>query len=133
LDRLPIDPTKQRLGLVLALFALLQITGGHWAIMQTSAWVGMLVNYSRTESFEVAAAKTFDGKHPCAVCTAVEQGKKHEEKQTPLIQSWLKKDLLFDSVSFRVDRTYSTFDYPELEVLLTQRPIEPVEPPPKLS
>ena len=93
----------------------------------------MLVSYSRTESFEVAAAKTFDGKHPCAVCTAVEQGKKHEEKQTPLIQSWLKKDLLFDSVSFRVDRTYSTFDYPELEVLLTQRPIEPVEPPPKLS
>jgi hypothetical protein len=60
--------------------ALVATIGGHWAILQTAAWVGMAVNYSNTESLCVALSKTFDGKHPCKLCKLVKEGKKSERK-----------------------------------------------------
>ena len=44
----------------------------------------MLVSYSQQDSFTVAVEKTFDGKHPCGLCKAVDQGKRSEQKQTLL-------------------------------------------------
>lgn len=48
--------------------------GMHWALLQSAAWVGMLVTYSRDASIAEAVAKTFDGKHPCRLCKLVEKG-----------------------------------------------------------
>ena len=63
--------------LVLALCVTL---GFHWALLQSVAWVGMIVNYSRQSSLRVAVCKTFDGQHPCALCKLVKAGKQDERK-----------------------------------------------------
>ena len=79
-------PKASKFILVLALCLTL---GLHWAVLQTAAWTGMMINYSRDASLQVALAKTFDGNHPCKVCTLVAEGKKAEkssELKTPAIK-----------------------------------------------
>lgn len=55
--------------------------GLHWMVLQSAAWVGMLVTYSQKATLQEALAKTFDGKHPCKICKVVQNGKKSEKKQ----------------------------------------------------
>ena len=55
--------------------------GGHWAVLQSVAWVGMAVSYSQNASFKEALQKTFDGQHPCKLCKVVEAGRKAEKHQ----------------------------------------------------
>jgi hypothetical protein len=66
-----------RLAIVVALACSI---GLHWGFLQAVAWVGMLVNYSQDAPFEEAVVKTFDGKHPCALCKQIAQGKRSEKK-----------------------------------------------------
>ncbi len=40
----------------------------------------MLRENLRTESFDVALKKTFDGEHPCALCKNIQTGKRSEKK-----------------------------------------------------
>jgi hypothetical protein len=61
--------------------ALIIAVGGHWAILQSVAWVGMAVTYSKDASLSVALKKTFDGQHPCQLCKAVAEGKQAEKKK----------------------------------------------------
>ena len=56
--------------------------GGHWAIVQGVAWVTMFARFSQSMSLTQAAEYTFDGKHPCALCCAVKEGKKAERKDS---------------------------------------------------
>ena len=60
--------------------ALIIAVGGHWAVLQSVAWVSMAVNYSQTDSIDVALEKTFSGKNPCKLCLAVKKGKQEEKK-----------------------------------------------------
>lgn len=60
--------------------SLILTMGGHWAALQTVAWVGMAVEFSETEDLATALSKTFDGKHPCRVCQFVREGKAAEKK-----------------------------------------------------
>jgi hypothetical protein len=63
------------------LVAMLTLTlGFHWTFLQSVAWVGMVVNYSRDSSLKAAFTKTFDGQHPCCLCKLVQEGKKSEKK-----------------------------------------------------
>ena len=71
-----------RLGLVFCMIAGFQLLGGHWAILQTAAWAGMVIDYSKTEGVEAGIAKTFDGKHPCSLCLSIAKNKEKEGKQT---------------------------------------------------
>ena len=62
--------------------ALLQILGGHWVILQSVGWVGMVVSYANQDStLDEAIKKTFDGQHPCGVCKLVKSGRASEKKQ----------------------------------------------------
>jgi hypothetical protein len=64
-------------------------TGSHWFFLQSIAWVGMAVEFSRTEPIATALEKTFSGQHPCGLCEVVDQGRKAEKKaefQTPQIK-----------------------------------------------
>lgn len=63
--------------------ALVLVTGGHWALLQSVAWVGMAVSFSQTATLKEALVRTFDGQHPCKLCKIVAEGKKSERKQTP--------------------------------------------------
>jgi hypothetical protein len=71
-----------RFSRIVTFIALLQILGGHWAILQTAAWVGMVVSYTQSDSsLPEALKKTFDGDHPCVVCKMVKSGRASEEKK----------------------------------------------------
>ena len=72
---------KSRFAVFLCVIAVFQLMGGHWAVLQAAAWVGMLVKYSESEGVEVAISKTFDGKHPCDLCLSIAKNKQTEKKQ----------------------------------------------------
>jgi hypothetical protein len=76
--------------------ALVLAIGGHWALLQSAAWLGMAVSFSKTESVSVALEKTFDGKHPCPLCKLVKAGKSSERKQD-LQKLETKLDFLTDA------------------------------------
>ncbi len=65
---------------MLVVFSLVVMVGGHWAILQSVAWVGMAFSFAQTASLDVALKKTFDGKNPCSLCKAVDEGKQSERK-----------------------------------------------------
>jgi hypothetical protein len=60
------------------------LLGGHWVVLQSVAWMGMVVNYTQhAESLSQAVEKTFDGRHPCALCQVVKSGRAEEQKREP--------------------------------------------------
>ena len=61
-------------------FTLCVTLGFHWGLLQSVAWVGMIVNYSCQGSLKEAVSKTFDGQHPCPLCKLVRAGKTSEKK-----------------------------------------------------
>ncbi len=64
----------------LAAALLLSLTLGlHWAVLQSVAWVAMLVERTHEASFSLAVETTFDGRHPCRICQVVEAGKSVEK------------------------------------------------------
>lgn len=71
----------------LVLIAAVQLLGGHWAVLQSVAWVGMAIEYAQTDSIPTALAKTFDGAHPCELCHVVSDGqaKEKEHDQAKLV------------------------------------------------
>jgi hypothetical protein len=74
----------RRLFQFLVATALIIAVGGHWAVLQSVAWVTMAVEYSQTDSWEVALKKTFSGEKPCKLCLAVKEGKEQEQRQAVL-------------------------------------------------
>lgn len=65
----------------LVVLTLVLSLGLHWAVLQSVAWAGMLVKYSQDASFSEAWSKTFDGKHPCKLCTSIQKGRAEEKQQ----------------------------------------------------
>jgi len=66
----------------LLLVAALAISIGlHWALLQSVAWVSMVVSYAQSAPLGEALSKTFDGQHPCKICKVVKEGKKSEKQQ----------------------------------------------------
>jgi hypothetical protein len=81
------SPMKSRFAVFLCVIAVFQLMGGHWAVLQATAWVGMLVKYSESEGVEVGISKTFDGKHPCDLCLSIAKNKQTEKKQASRIDT----------------------------------------------
>jgi hypothetical protein len=61
----------------------------------------MLVDNISTTSFSAAIQRTFDGKHPCALCKAIAQGRK-SEKQPDTLLSLKKFEALNQAVTMLV-------------------------------
>jgi hypothetical protein len=103
--------------------------GGHWAILQSLAWAGMIVNYAQTDSVREAFSKTFDGKHPCAVCKFVQHGTQNEKKpqafkSMPKLDPMIQSDVpVFES---RAPFPICSTDEP---ILLSRRYLPPIPPP----
>jgi hypothetical protein len=70
-----------RIGQFLVVCALVVSIGGHWAVLQSVAWMGMTVNFVQTDPLPEALRKTFDGQHPCGLCKVVAKGKQSEKKK----------------------------------------------------
>jgi len=72
------------LGYPLVALALFAMAGGHWAVLQTVAWAGMVVEYSQKAGLHQGVAETFDGEHPCPMCRHIAKSRTQEEKHDPL-------------------------------------------------
>jgi hypothetical protein len=75
---------------------LVTVTGSHWILLQTAAWVQMTIDYSQTDRLAVALKKTFDGKHPCDLCRLISNEKSSEQKKT-VVKFETKLDLMLDT------------------------------------
>jgi len=69
-----------RIAAFLSCLALFGASGGHWVVLQSVAWTEMWVRYAHTETVTQAAVKTFDGKHPCAMCKRIIRAKSKDQK-----------------------------------------------------
>jgi hypothetical protein len=69
-----------RLSRLVVVAALTCSLGLHWAMLQSVAWVSMVVTYSQESPLKEAVAKTFDGKHPCPLCKEIAKGKQSERR-----------------------------------------------------
>jgi hypothetical protein len=109
-------------------FALCGSLGFHWGLLQSVAWVGMMVNYSCQGSLKEAVVKTFDGKHPCPLCKLVREGKKTEKK--PDSQQNVKQIDLFagNVVAFRFPASPLS-NFPSSFVTCTRADAPPLPPP----
>src|SRR3954467_3820383 len=76
-----IAPVLSKLPKLLLVSLLCLSLGLHWLLLQSVAWIGMVVSYSQTDSIGIALVKTFDGQHPCKLCKVVQAGKSSERKQ----------------------------------------------------
>jgi hypothetical protein len=74
----------RRLGTTLVCLAMFFIAGGHWAVLQSVAWAGMLNDYAQTDGIVTAVQKTFSGDYPCAMCRKIDTAQKQQEQQAPL-------------------------------------------------
>ncbi|MGB8169892.1 MAG: hypothetical protein WCF18_20485 [Chthoniobacteraceae bacterium] len=74
-----------RPGQCLLLAAMFCALGGHWLVLQTVAWGGMIVDYSRSAGITVAMGQTFDGKHPCELCRTIAKTRQTEKKQEAVV------------------------------------------------
>ena len=69
-----------RLGRCVLIVAMFFAIGGHWLVLQTVPWGGMIVDYSRAAGLTAAVEKTFDGQHPCGMCKSITETRKSEKK-----------------------------------------------------
>ena len=68
-----------RWGIAVAL--ILTLTGGHWLLLQSFAWVRMIVTYARSATISTALAQTFDGQHPCPLCKLIQKAQQSSKQQ----------------------------------------------------
>ncbi|MCI0540627.1 MAG: hypothetical protein L0Z50_35955 [Verrucomicrobiales bacterium] len=126
------SPVRTKFGQCLIAFTLICAIGGHWAVLQSVAWVGMVISYSQDSPLKEALVKTFDGQHPCKLCKVVREGKKSEQKQ-----ALLKVETKLD---FLLVRSAVFLDAPMPFVVLSDEPDSaqpraesPPTPPPRLA
>jgi hypothetical protein len=122
-----------RFSKVLCVVLLTLSLGMHWALLQSVAWVGMVVSYAQDESLPTALAKTFDGKHPCKICRAVAEGKRSE--RAPQTKG---KELKFDWLALRATLPPAGLDcsssaVPSSDLDLPSNLEAPPIPPPRLA
>jgi hypothetical protein len=88
---------RRLLGCLVMTAALFLSAGGHLALLQGVAWATMIRDYSRTGSVTAAVEKTFDGKHPCAMCKKIAAQRSHEEKAPVTVKAGKKAEVFIAS------------------------------------
>jgi hypothetical protein len=123
---------RSRFGILLSSLALLQILGGHWAALQVTAWVGMLVKYSQAEGVQVGISKTFDGKHPCDLCVSIAKNTQTEKKQGSQLDA-AKIYLVAHAQGWTLQPPYSSWCLRSTIASLVGCDSSPPVPPPRAS
>lgn len=120
---------------LLLVLALLFSIGGHWALLQTAAWAGMMVSYAQEGTIAEALSKTFDGEHPCKLCKIVKRGQQDQEEQDTTPPEKLKKAELFsECIATRLFAPPSgAADYLPYRAKALTLPPAPLLPPPRAA
>jgi hypothetical protein len=104
-------------------------------VLQTIAWTGMAVTRTPQVGMEEAVRTTFDGKHPCRLCTAIAGAEKqtHKEK-SPLQPSKASKLEMVQSLTVALSAPRSIdFSFNIQDLRVTARADAPRTPPPRLG
>ena len=104
--------------------------GLHWAVLQSIAWLGMLVAYSQEAPLSEALLKTFDGKHPCALCKEIAR-KKHSEDKSASNPPVQKLEFSYFPIAFVFAPPSNFWNVGWLETSCTTLAHAPPVPPPK--
>lgn len=86
------------LRIALAIFLSLRLLGGDGAALQVVAWAGMIVSRAPDQGLAAAVESTFDGKHPCPLCKALEAAEKPPAQDSRIPESLVIKLKLKDAV-----------------------------------
>ena len=92
----------------------------------------MLVGNLSKSSLPEALERTFDGKHPCALCKAIAEGKKAEKKSHALV-SLNKLEGVSQTVGVVIPLPASFPPIEAADVLLPTLPRSPPTPPPRAA
>lgn len=109
--------------------ALVLSIGLHWPLLQSVAWLNMIVCLSKEQGFQQAVATTFSGKRPCKLCKFVDAGQKAEKKQTKEVTS-KKFDLFAVTASVFLFAEPNVERFPEPLQRFQARAEVPLAPPP---
>ena len=105
---------RRLLGCIVMTAALFLSAGGHLALLQGVAWATMIKDFSRSGSVTIAVKKTFDGKHPCALCKKIATERSHEEKAPATVKAEKKAEVFVASESAIVPLPIvCSFAYPQ--------------------
>jgi hypothetical protein len=78
-------------GQAVAAVSMFFLAGGHWGALQSVAWAGMLWDYTQADgSLLSGVKKTFDGEHPCNMCTSIKTAKEKEQSDPVTVVSTKK-------------------------------------------
>ena len=124
------SPRLLRNGQYLLIAAMFCALGGHWLVLQTVAWGGMIVDYSRGAGFTVAVEKTFDGQHPCPMCKSIEKTRQSEKKHDAVLME-MKLDVFHEATRALVRPATSGWQQSVVESTPVTRAEPPSVPPPR--
>jgi hypothetical protein len=120
---------------VLLIVCALYLSGAHWAVLQVTAWTGMLMARSQTSGVAAAVATTFDGEHPCAMCDAIAAGQKEEQQNNseyPALKAMEEVRLLIcKGVVLPPPRMAGDVQWMEFSGMALRRAHAPPTPPPR--
>ena len=120
----------RQVGRLATVSALCLAIGLQWIALQSVAWTGMLIEYSKRAPLCRAIVQTFDGAHPCSLCHVVATGKASEKKrdaQSPLPRI----DIICVARVIRVASPVALFQYTPRNFSVSEIEQSPPVPPPR--
>mgnify|MGYP006289436687 CR=1 FL=1 len=111
------------------------IAGGHLLVVQSVAWVNMIVEFSQTSDLADAVVMTFNGSSPCKLCKAVDAGQKAQSKIPASVKADKKNEGFAIELAFVVKALVpQDFSYPyPCDEAFPSRSQEPPQPVPILA
>ena len=76
-----IKSLKKLFQLLIVVCGCLHLTGGPYALVQSYAWISMIIQYSKDDGLAKGVKDTFSGERPCHLCKKIDSVKKDESKQ----------------------------------------------------
>ena len=119
-----------RFGRYVLIAAMFFAIGGHWVVLQTVAWSGMIVDYSRAAGLTAAVEKTFDGQHPCEICKTIAKTRQSEKKQEALVVV-TKLDVFHQPAGQWFAPARVSWKHPDIDAAPEPRAQLPSVPPPR--
>jgi hypothetical protein len=108
------------------------LVGGHWVLLQSVAWVGMTIEFSRTDPIDKAIQKTLDGQHPCNLCHFVAEGKK-SEREAKIVKPATRLDLISTLAFVLPTPAEQPLELVAFAATASDRSDPPPSPPPRLA
>jgi hypothetical protein len=121
----------RKVGRIVTIGALCCAIGLHWVALQSFAWTGMLIEYSKRGPLCQAIVQTFDGTHPCSLCHIVVTGKA-SEKKSDTQSSVPKIDIICVARVIRLISPFARVQHAFRDFSVSEIEESPPVPPPRL-